>query len=186
MNDMCNSNFVFFKRAMLVGVFVSTVCMLKPANAEKYSQDIRDKLYACGYNSLYLFLQLKGHYVDFETLKNSVTVGENGTSLYNLQNAAIAVGVNTNAVQCSYTALSSINLPAIAWINRNPKDTNEPVIGHFVVVVSVNDEGVEYLDGTSGQKSTMRKENFVRQWNGMILMEKITRLQQEAMSRRLH
>ncbi len=177
MNDMCNSNFVFFKRAMLVGVFVSTVCMLKPANAEKYSQDIRDKLYACGYNSLYLFLQLKGVEVDFETLKSNVTVGENGTSLYDLQKVAAAVGMNAVAVKCSYAALCSVDLPVIAWINRNPKETEETVIGHFVVLTLVNDEGVEYLDGTSGQTSTMRKEIFARQWNGMILVEKSTGLQ---------
>ena len=35
-------------------------------------QEIRDRLYSCGVNSLYLFLNLRGHQTNFETLKSTL------------------------------------------------------------------------------------------------------------------
>lgn len=144
------------------------------AKENELPQDIREKLFSCGYNSLYLFLKLKGHNPDFETLKSHVAVSKNGTSLYDLQSGAAALGVSTDSVRCSYETLCSANMPVIAWINKNPKKKalQELVIGHFIVLTNANDDGVEYLDGTSGQKSTFKKSNFLKKWNGMILIEK--------------
>jgi len=136
--------------------------------------EIRERLFSCGYNSLYLFLRLKGREVAFSDVKVRVKIGENGTSFFDLQNATTDVGMLTETARCSYSALCSLNMPVIAWINKNPDVavSDEPVIGHFIVLVKVDVNGVEYIDGTSGVKGTMKQTNFVKQWNGMILKEK--------------
>ncbi|MCL2004611.1 MAG: cysteine peptidase family C39 domain-containing protein [Planctomycetaceae bacterium] len=141
----------------------------------EFPQEIRDKLFSCGVNSLYLFLNLHGHQTDFETLKSEVTIGDNGTSLYDLQNAAVAVGMPVETVQCSYSTLCSLNMPVIAWINRNPNEANESVIGHFIVLIKADADGIVYLDGTSGEQSSMQLASFAQQWNGMLVRKKENR-----------
>ena len=140
-------------------------------SSQEFSQEVCDKLYACGVNSLYLFLNLHEHQTDFETLKSKVAIGENGTSLYDLQNVAATLGFPVETVRCSYSSLCSLSMPVIAWINRNPGEPHESVIGHFIVLIRANDEGVVYLDGTSGEQSAMTQTYFVEQWNGMIVRE---------------
>ena len=105
--------------------FAMSVASFAVETAQVLPQDIRDKLYSCGYNSLYLFLNLAGHKTNFEALKPHVAVGENGTSLYDLQTAAAAVGMPVETVWCSYSSLCSLNMPVIAWINRNPNEPDE-------------------------------------------------------------
>ena len=165
-----------YKVIVFCVLFCSTMVVSPPTdeNRQEWPQEIRDKLFACGYNSLYLFLHLKGYQKNFETLKSNVLVGPNGTSLYDLQKASASVGMQTETVHCSYSTLCSINMPVIAWINRDYTATEspEPVIGHFIVLIKASVDGVEYIDGTSGEKSTMQQANFIKQWNGMILREK--------------
>jgi len=169
----CRMN-VYYKVAVFILVCSTTVSSLHAGRHQESLQDIRGTLYACGYNSLYLFLRLKGHQTDFEALKSDVVIGENGTSFHDLQIATANVGVQTETVHCSYSSLCSSNMPVIAWISRISEVTQskEPIIGHFIVLVVVNADGVEYIDGTSGEKSTMHQTKFIEQWNGMILKEK--------------
>jgi hypothetical protein len=62
-------------------------------------------------------------------------------------------------------------LPLIAWIDKSETQSSEKVIGHFVVLISCTPENVIYLDGTSGEKNNLSATTFLKQWNGMVLIE---------------
>jgi hypothetical protein len=134
--------------------------------------DMREKLYSCGYNSLYLFLRLKGQDVSFEMVKDKTQIGQHGTSFFDLQTGAAAFNVKTQTVQCSYKALQKLSYPVIAWIDRSKTKLPEKVIGHFIVIISCTPEHITYFDGTSAEKTNMSVTTFQKQWNGMILMER--------------
>ncbi|MDR2707053.1 MAG: hypothetical protein LBC02_14875 [Planctomycetaceae bacterium] len=133
--------------------------------------DTREKLYSCGYNSLYLFLRLKGYNVSFESVKDKTQIKQTGTSFFDLQTGAAAFNVKTQTVQCSYETLQKLSYPVIAWIDRSKTKSPEKVIGHFIVIISCTPEYITYFDGTSAEKTNMSVTNFKKQWNGMILME---------------
>jgi hypothetical protein len=133
--------------------------------------DTREKLYSCGYNSLYLFLRLKGYDVSFNVVKDKTQIRQTGTSFFDLQTGAAAFNVKTQTVQCSYETLQRLSYPVIAWIDRSETKSPEKVIGHFIVIISCTPEHVIYFDGTSAEKTNMSVSTFQKQWNGMILME---------------
>ncbi|MDR1963193.1 MAG: hypothetical protein LBQ50_05400 [Planctomycetaceae bacterium] len=141
------------------------------ADSAEYPVNTREKIYACGYNSLYLFLHLKGCNISFETVKNNIQIGQNATSFFDLQTGSAACGIKTQIVRCSYETLQKLSFPLIAWIDRSETKSPEKVIGHFIVLISCTAGKVTYLDGTSGKETNISVPTFLKQWNGMVLME---------------
>jgi len=170
-----NNMIVFHWRLLLfkkVIVCITIVLCTASFLFAEYPQEVQEKLFSCGYNSLYLFSHLKGYNVSFEKVKDSVKIGQNGTSFFDLQIGASYCNIKTQVVQCSYKTLQKLPLPVIAWINRTPSSNKEEtVIGHFIVLISCTSDFVIYLDGTSGKQTSIPVSYFLLQWNGMVLME---------------
>jgi hypothetical protein len=69
---------------------------------QKLTQETKEILYACGYNSLYLFLKLQGTNVFMDEVKSQVNIGENGTSFYDLKIAAVLYYTGCSATINAY------------------------------------------------------------------------------------
>jgi predicted double-glycine peptidase len=156
--------------SMIYGLFLFPCFSFE--SSQEITRDTKERLYACGYNSLYLFLKLHRINVSLNDVKSQVNIGENGTSFYDLKIAACHLGIISQVIECSYPTLQKISFPCIAWIDRSMsgRENSQSVIGHFVVLLSCTPDEVVYLDGTSGQKITVKAMTFMKQWNGMLLV----------------
>ncbi|MDR2642742.1 MAG: hypothetical protein LBC74_08100, partial [Planctomycetaceae bacterium] len=119
-------------------------------------------------------MKLHGINVSLNDVKLQVNISEYGTSFYDLKIAAGHLGITSQVVECSYQTLQKFSFPCIAWIDRSMsgRENSPSIIGHFVVLLSCTPDEVVYLDGTSGQKTTVKAMTFMKQWNGMLLIKK--------------
>ncbi|MDR1383975.1 MAG: hypothetical protein LBJ67_09050, partial [Planctomycetaceae bacterium] len=139
---------------------------------QEMTRDTKEILYACGYNSLYLFLKLQGVNVSMDEVKSQVNIGESGTSFYDLKTASGCLGITSQTIECSYPKLQKFSFPVIAWVSKNysKNDVSKPIIGHFIVIISCIPNEVIYIDGTTGQSTKVKSTTFIEQWNGMLLV----------------
>lgn len=125
------------------------------------------KLYLCGPNAVYMLLKLEGHDVRFSDIMDNTTVGVEGVSVMSVKKDLEKHGVPSEIVRCQPTDLPRISTPYIMY-TYPPKSPDD--IGHFVIVVAVNDETLRVLDATSGIEKTyyLRKINNI--WDGILIV----------------
>lgn len=130
------------------------------------SKDVEALNPDCGANSLYVFLRACGIRCSREHIHKLVPVTGSGASMKDLQDAALKYGVETAVVKLRPTSLASYS-PSIALLSQTSSN-----IGHFVVVVEIKNELVEYVDGTTGVKASVRFSEFERLFSGHALIRK--------------
>lgn len=123
----------------------------------------------CGPNCLYLFLKLQSHNVDFQGVRNSLTVTSEGCSLYDLKLAANSLGSDAEVVRCTPNELTALRSPTILHL-RNPTSGGTKT-GHFVLLLSSDSDGLHVIDGTTGLEETWEIQSIQdRNWSGYALM----------------
>jgi hypothetical protein len=122
----------------------------------------------CGLNSLFVLLRLSGHDVTYDQTREVVPVGPSGTSLLELHQAASRLGVKTAVYQCSMAELVRLPKPVIAYIRPpHPNLLDRP--GHYVVVLTADESGVEALDSTFAASYKYPTPMWEGEWSGHIL-----------------
>jgi predicted double-glycine peptidase len=130
----------------------------------------------CGINSLYSLLKYYGRPVSFQEVERQVSLRRQGASLLELRDAVGRLGLPSVARRCSPEDLHRCRIPFIAHFRADlgPQSVpdSEAIIvptGHFVLVVDVNENKVRFIDGTTGELTTFRRERFPVFWSGNIL-----------------
>jgi ABC-type bacteriocin/lantibiotic exporter with double-glycine peptidase domain len=117
---------------------------------------------------LYLLLRLHGKKVTLEEVTKAVPVGQKGTSLLELKEAAARLGMQTEITRCSWEELVRCPKPALAYIK--PLATQAGA-GHFVVVLNADSEqNVDFIDGTDGVLYHNRHGFFIQGWTSHLLI----------------
>lgn len=117
----------------------------------------------CGAACLLSIIRYYGGDISLERLINLTKTGKEGTSFYNLKEAAENIGLNAYAYASDNTVkLSDINTPFIAQINRDN-------YMHFVAVYNVSETKVLIMDPAKG-KVVMDLFDFTNTWTGNIML----------------
>ncbi len=124
----------------------------------------------CGINSAYVLLGLRGIKVDYDQLLRRIGVGERGSTLKDLRDATADAGLPSVVAKTTLEGLSRSPLPVVAHMERQDSaEFARDRRGHYVVVVSVSDRTVRYVDGTTGSMTSAPRLDFARQWTGYVL-----------------
>ncbi len=118
----------------------------------------------CGPNALYFLLRLSGRTVNHQELISFLAPPPKGNSLEELQRAAFHWGLQTEVLRTSRRGLANLHLPFIAHVSLPPGDA-----GHYVLVLSVSDDDLKFIDGTKGIAVSTHPETFYRDWSGYVL-----------------
>ena len=117
----------------------------------------------CGAACLLSIIRYYGGDISLERLINLTKTGKDGTSFYNLKEAAENIGLNVYAyVSDNIVKISDMNVPFIAQIKRDN-------YMHFVVVYSVSETKVLIMDPARG-KVVMDLFDFTGIWTGNIMV----------------
>ncbi len=104
----------------------------------------------CGPNSLYMFVRMHGATVSYNEIEQNVKISESGVSILQLRDTARSVGVQADVRRyLRLHDLSRCRLPLIAHLH-----TETTTSGHFVLIVSIAESAVSFIDGTTGQLNT--------------------------------
>jgi len=113
----------------------------------------------CGVASLAMVARALGRRVSLVELQRQIRVEERGTSLQELQRAAVQLGFRAQAVRIGIDHLSAVRLPAIAHLTT----------GHYVVLFEVNGDGFTIGDPASGV-GKWPMSSLQRNWSGQLLL----------------
>jgi Peptidase C39 family len=122
---------------------------------------------ACGVNCLYTMLRIHGIQCDYQNLTDELyAVSPNGfNSLTDLKEAAGRRGLAVEVGRTTPEALITLTKPVVAHIE--PLEAGGS--GHFVVVLAVDEETVQCMDGTTAMVRKRSWREFAERWSGHIL-----------------
>ena len=125
----------------------------------KYPLVRQDGLKNCGPCSLASIIMYYGGYVSVDALEDMMSTTKNGTTAYNLVQAARKIGFESSGIKIEN--IDDINYPCIAHV------TLSNVYNHFVVIYKVDDK---VLVGDPASKlKYMTKDDFNKIWNRVII-----------------
>lgn len=120
----------------------------------------------CGPNVVYIYANLLGRQTSERDIDSLFAVNnERGFSLQELEEALTSLGLQVRVIHCSMAVLKDLPVPFIAHLQR---DLSE-MMGHYVVVVGVDDEWIRTIDGTTGAKGRYARARFNKLWTGYVL-----------------
>jgi ABC-type bacteriocin/lantibiotic exporter with double-glycine peptidase domain len=124
---------------------------------------------ACGVNALYIMLRVLGrpsHLEDLETKLGMIAIGN---TLVELRGVARTEGVESRISRCrNMVELAALSLPCIVLSNSRQLIENVDV-GHFLVVVSMDNSHVDYVEATSGRLFRTDSDKFQSKLAGYAL-----------------
>jgi hypothetical protein len=120
----------------------------------------------CGRNALYIYLRLQACPVSYDQVAREVQIDERGTSLQALHNAARRLGFAAQVRRLTMEELANSSLPVIAHLGRSVVTGDT---GHYIVVLRVEEDGVTFLDGTTGETIRYARDRFPNHWTGYVL-----------------
>jgi hypothetical protein len=123
----------------------------------------------CGLNCLYFLLRSFGKEPDYVSMQGQMLKREL-TSLYDMKTEAARYGVTLELAKMSLDELRKAPMPAIA--HTEVVDVTGHGGGHFVVVVSVGDDHVHAVDGTTAEFRLLPRRDFERTWSGYVAYHK--------------
>jgi hypothetical protein len=124
-----------------------------------------DKL--CGVYCLTYLLHLQGRTGSFEEVREYVDVGDSGSSLASLQQAAAHFGQDLTVVTCPPNRLQQLPLPAIAHIEAS----NASPVAHYVVLLAVHDKSVVLFDWNVRSVDFYDRQDFSTRCSGFYLTQ---------------
>ncbi|MFI5233504.1 MAG: cysteine peptidase family C39 domain-containing protein [Gemmatimonadales bacterium] len=151
-------------RAPLTPLRAVTRWSLEWRGARFIAQDgarLQSSLNDCGPAALADFLELTGRAVpSADSMKRLTATDQHGTTLANLEAAAVASGLRVFSVRWDPGELALLPLPSLVWVERR----------HFVVVARRSGaDSVEIHDPAAG-RYRMTVDRFARSWSGEALI----------------
>lgn len=126
----------------------------------------RNALLNCGVLALAKLLEKEGKLEEARLVSAILPHCPKGFSIKDLKAQAESFGYPLSAIRVSQADLETLPLPAIAHISgRSPGET-----GHYWVIEKLNEEGLTIFDPQGGQRFVQTKEEFSKQWNGIVLV----------------
>ncbi len=148
--------------------FLTMFLLCSPAESEDVvRQRAYPDFFPCGPNAVYMLLKLEGHEVRFSDIMEGARVDSQGVSLMEVNNELEKFGVASEVIKCQASDLPRIRTPYIMY-TYPPKSPGD--VGHFVVVVSINDKTLQVLDATSGLEKTYQLGKITNIWDGMVIV----------------
>ena len=123
--------------------------------------DIKD----CGACCLLSIIKYYDGNIPLEKIKIDTKTNINGTTAFNLINAAKKYGLNGFGKKLNKIEIENIILPAIAHI------TTEKGLNHFVVIYKISKKSIYIMDPAKGY-IVESKEEFLKKWSKVILIFK--------------
>ncbi len=124
----------------------------------------------CGVNCAYMYLRLTGVDQEFNEVENALNPDSTGNSLGELKGFLASKLSGVKVVQMTPDELKEARLPALLLLDR--QSTKElQTIGHFVVLVSINDEQAVFVDGTSGVLVAKPASYLTKDWTGYAILQ---------------
>ena len=121
----------------------------------------------CGPRCLYVWLRLEGKDIHYKDVLRVVPVTDQGSSLQQLVDASRNWGCALKAVKIPFNDLDRLALPAIAhvWI-----DGRQASRGHYLVLLRIQANAIEYIDPSKGTLTTTTPARFREVWSGYLLI----------------
>lgn len=119
---------------------------------------------ACGLDCAYLMLRLHGWKSTYPEVEKRIAVGPHGSSLADMQTAMCELGLPVCSVSCVPEDLRRLPLPAVALMEEEIGATR-----HFVVVTSVNEREVVFLEPNGLSEQSIPRAQFSQLSTGCYL-----------------
>lgn len=142
---------------ILAGLLLSFMMTACNQPEQKAVKPASDSLSACGPKALSAVITYYRLDVSWDSLAKSSHTNAKGTSLLDLANTAKTLGFDAVGLKTSYDELKKLPLPSIAFVNNN----------HYATLLWVGADSVLVDDG--GVKNFVKREEFQKQWGGVVL-----------------
>ncbi|MBX3414270.1 MAG: hypothetical protein KF708_16405 [Pirellulales bacterium] len=120
----------------------------------------------CGPNCLYALLRSKGVESDYVALQDALLASGQPVSLADLARHTATLGVHLAIGRTDVAGLRLLDMPAI--VHFEGVAAQGELTGHYVVVLSADDSGVTYLDGTTAETRSVAWPEFEADWSGYV------------------
>jgi peptidase C39-like protein len=127
------------------------------------------KTMVCGPNALYMLLKLCGRPVTYEQVAHELGSDNKITTMVELRDAAARLGLPTRVRRCTLENLDKCVLPFIAYTKTDYGTLADGRIGHYWVVLKVDPDRIEFIDGTCGEIASGQRSRFAAYWTGYLL-----------------
>ena len=105
---------------------------------KKYPFIKQDGFKDCGVSSLLMIIKYYHGNISKERLRELTKTNKNGTTAYNLIEAARMLGFRANGIKCKLEEIENTNLPCIAYVTIND------IYKHYIVIYKINFEKKDY------------------------------------------
>jgi hypothetical protein len=126
------------------------------------------KTLVCGPNVLYMLLKLQGRPVTYQQVVQALGSDDKMTSLLELREAAARLGLPNRIRRCTLEELGRGILPCIAH-TRSEYMRRSPQGGHYLLVLKVDGEMIQVVDGTTGYVFRTTGPKLAEIWTGYVL-----------------
>jgi predicted double-glycine peptidase len=140
--------------AVLLSSFMMTACN---RTEQKTTKPTSDTISACGPKALSVVITYYRLNVSWDSLAKACHTTAKGTSLLELSNAAKMLGFDAVGLKTNFDELDKIPKPSIVFVNEN----------HYATLLWSGPDSV--LVDDSGVKNFIKKEEFQKQWGGVVL-----------------
>jgi len=130
------------------------------------------KTLVCGPNVLYMLLKLQGLPVTFEQVVQELGSDNKMMSLVELREAAARLGLPTRVRRCTLEDLDRCTLPCIAH-TRSEYAHRANQSGHYLLVLKVDGEMIEVVDGTCADVMRKHRSKIADLWTGYVLEPRV-------------
>jgi hypothetical protein len=139
-----------------------------PATALAAAPHWRDDL-SCGRSCCYILLKLMKRDVKYEDLERLIPIQSRGSNLSTMRSACEKLGLPVRTVRIQPKNFDSVRFPLIAHIMN--REGGQPDMGHFIVVLAIDDHNVEVIDPSyGGLRASASRGEFFRASSGYYLM----------------
>lgn len=121
----------------------------------------------CGVKCLSLYLRMMGYGFDSEQIREQCHLPEDGLTLEELRIASAFFGVTLEGVYANGDELSRLPMPSIALLEG---DSTSGGIGHYVVVIKLDNDNVVVADPRYESLITISRDAFQRLSSGRFLV----------------
>ena len=124
---------------------------------------------SCGVSCCYALLKLSGLSPSYDDVARLVPVEGTGSNFYTMNHACRQFGLNTEVIAATPAEFDKIRWPAI--VHYRPMGAESDTMGHFVIVVGLDDHWIHILDaGYANSTLRIPRGDFFRQWSGHLLL----------------
>ena len=132
----------------------------------KFKSRVQQDRADCGIACLAAILQYFGEEVSMVHLRKLADTGQEGTSLYGLQQTAKSLGFTAEGVRIDEQYLDQLNTPVIAHCQLSATHSYD----HYVVITEVRQSSLRIMDPAIGKLRKVSKRKFRQYWDGVILL----------------